>query len=105
MLTFVGPGPVSVAPWTFPTSGGRPPRFVVTGVTRDQYNIIAPGCTVEIFETAGHLFRGSTVSDANGVYTVEIAGDSTIVLEAVAYRADNPDIGGRSLNTIVPTPA
>lgn len=102
MLTFVGPGPKSIAAWTFATNG-REPRFVVTGVTRDQFNVVAPGCTVEIYETASNLFRGSAVSDANGVYVIEIAGDSTIALQAIAYRADNPDIGGTSVNTILPT--
>lgn len=103
MLVFVGPGPDSVAAWV--NTSGRPPRFVVTGVTRDQFNVIAPGCTVEIYESVSNLFRGSTISNAIGVYTIEIAGDSTIALQAVGYRADNPDIGGISANTILPTKA
>jgi len=104
MLTFVGPGLHSIKPWVS-APDGRPPRFVVTGVTRDQFNATAGGCTVEIYETASSLYRGSTISDANGVYVIEIAGDSTIPLQAVAYRADNPDIGGISANTVLPTPA
>src|SRR6266436_4095508 len=98
MLTFVGPGPVSIAPWI--STRAQTSRYVVSGVTRDNANNPLGGCVVQLYETVSNLFRGATISDASGNYNIEIAGDRTITLFAVAYLAGNTDISGTTINTL-----
>jgi hypothetical protein len=79
----------------------RPSQYVVSGVTRDATGAPLGGCTVKLFETISGLFRGYTISDANGNYAIEIAGDRGLSLFAEAYLAGSPDVAGTTINTLV----
>ena len=82
----------------------RPARYRISGVTRDNNGNPLAGCTVEIYETASNLFRGSTISDANGNYAVDVtSGETGLTFQAVAYLAGAPDVAGVSLNTLTGT--
>jgi hypothetical protein len=73
-------------------------RYLISGVTRDSAGNPLAGCTVEVYEAVNKLFRGSTISDVNGNYAVEIAGDRGITFRAVADLAGAP--AGVTINTL-----
>ena len=87
------------SPWIATTP--RASQYLVSGVTRDTVGTAKGGCTVQVFETLTGILRGTTISDANGNYAVEIAGDRTIQLYATAYLAGSPDIAGMTVNTLI----
>lgn len=79
-------------------------RYVVSGVTRDGVtNAVLGGCVVRVYETVTNILRGYTISDVNGNWAVEISGDRTIALRAIAYLAGSPDLKGTSVNTLLAT--
>jgi hypothetical protein len=75
-------------------------RFRITGITRDEAEVPIPFCPVEVYEVVpgvefppsephGQL-RGSTVSDANGSYTLDV----TSVETGLAFRCIAKDPTG-----------
>jgi hypothetical protein len=98
-MIFVGPGPRSVSVWAVPSA---PASYYVSGTTRTSTGAIFANCTVEIYEVVSNLFRGSTISDANGNFKVEIAGDRTIVLQAVVVDPTG-NFSGVSAPTLIAT--
>ena len=76
-------------------------RYNISGVTRDSVGSPLGLCTVEVFETVSGLLRGSTVSDANGNYSLDVTGGLTFFL--VAYKPGSPDVSGTTVNTLVGT--
>lgn len=76
-------------------------RYTVSGVTRDYTGTALGGCAVELYETLSNLFRGDTISDANGNYAIEVSGDRTIALQAIAYKPGSPDLAGITANTLI----
>lgn len=91
----------------FVDAPGRSPWSAVSGVTRDSAGNALGGCTVTVFESASGIERGSTISDANGNYTVEIAGDRTVPLFAIAQQGQgrtNWDPNNRMVGTIAGSP-
>lgn len=102
MAIVTGPIARSVGrPWV--SAAPRHSQYTVSGTTRDSLGAPLGGCTVEIFETVSNAFRGGTVSDASGNYSIEITGDRTIALFAVAYLAGLPDLQGTTVNTLIAT--
>lgn len=89
----------------------QPARYRITGVTKNSANAVLPGCTVEIYETVpnsseprGQL-RGTTVSDANGYYSLEVTSNASgLTFKVDAYLAGSPDVAGTTVNTLVGTP-
>lgn len=75
-------------------------RYTVSGVTLDTDGAALGGCTVTVFESVSGVFRGTTISDDNGNWAVEIAGDGTVAVEAVAYLQGPPDVFDVSVNTM-----
>lgn len=98
-LVFVGPGIRSVGVWV--TGVRVTSRYTISGVTRDSSGNPLGGCSVEVYESVANLFRGATISDANGNYAVEIAGDRNITFQAIAYLPGSPDVAGVTVNTLV----
>jgi hypothetical protein len=90
----------------------QPPRYVISGVTRDTAGNPLGGCTVRVFEKMG-LLRAEVVSDANGNYRVDVNGPDAIDAESgelltfqcVAYLPSSPDQAGVTVNTLVGVPA
>jgi hypothetical protein len=88
------PRPVSSFPGRGPGSPSGPTayprnfsRFRISGITRDGADVPIAACTVEVYEVIpgvefppsephGQL-RGSTVSDANGSYTLDVTSLET----------------------------
>ena len=87
----------------------RPPKYSIAGVTKDATGAPLGGCTVEVYETvtAANLnepkgrFVGSTVSDANGNYSVDVYVGPGATFRTVVYKAGAPDVAGTSVNTLV----
>jgi len=75
-------------------------RYTVSGVTRDLNGAALGFCTVDVFETVSKAWRGRAISDANGLYAVEIAGDRSLTFFTVDYLTGAPDIFGTSTNTL-----
>src|SRR5262245_47662685 len=74
---------------------------VLTGVTRDSGGLVLPGCTVEVYDTLRKAIIGTAVSDANGVYTIQVPlpggpDDYNYVgrFFAVAFLPGSPDVAG-----------
>lgn len=89
----------------------QPALYQITGTTKDSAGVALPGCTVEVYETVlggephGQL-RASTVSDANGFYSVDVTSpESGLTFQAKAYLPGSPDVAGVTVNTLVGVPA
>lgn len=89
----------------------RPKKYTLTGVTRDNTGAVLAGCTVDVYETItaanpnepkGRLVN-STVSDANGNYTVDVYQLTGATFRVQVYKAGSPDVAGGSVNTLVGT--
>lgn len=87
----------------------RPPKYRITGVTKDSTGAALGTCAVDIYETVtsanpnepkGRLV-GSTVSDAAGNYSVDVYAGPGATFRAVMYKAGAPDVAGVSVNTLV----
>jgi hypothetical protein len=83
----------------------QPARYTIAGITRDSNNNPLAACAVEIFETGSGFLRGSTVSDANGNYSIDVTGGMGLTFFAVAYKAGTSDVAGTTVNTLVGTPS
>lgn len=81
----------------------QPARYTITGVTKDSTGAVLGLVTVDLFETAGDVLRGTTTSDANGNYLLDGQINNTYYL--VAYKAGAPDVAGTTVNTLVAIPA
>jgi hypothetical protein len=77
-------------------------KFTISGVTKDSAGNPLGGCTVDVFLTATDQKLGTSVSDANGNYSVNIgvAGMGQPCY-CVAYLAGAPDVAGTTVNTLV----
>ena len=78
-----------------------PSRYLISGVTRNAGNTPLAGCAVDVYETVSKLWRGNTISDANGNYAIEISGDRGITFRVDAYLVGSPDTSGTTVNTLV----
>src|SRR6266581_813857 len=96
-----GKTPTPMVDTYVPASSGTSSRYLISGVTRDGSGTALGNCMVEIYETVSNIFRGSTVSDAAGNYAVEIVGDRSVTLFAVAYLPGSPDVAGTTVNTLI----
>jgi hypothetical protein len=84
----------------------QPPRYILSGLTRDSAGTALGNCVVEIFETVSGLLRSSTVSDANGRWSIDVTGGMGLTFQAVCYKAGGTgDVEGCSVNTLVGTPS
>lgn len=82
-----------------------PARYRIVGVTVDQGGLPLGLCTVEVYETVPGeephgLLRGSTVSDANGNYTLDVTGGMGLTFKCIAYKPGSPDVFGTTVNTL-----
>jgi len=94
----------------------QPTRYVVSGITRDASLNPLANCTVNIFETSTGIIRGSTISDANGNYSLDVTGTNaadpdytykngeSLNFFAVAYSSDGTLVGA-TVNTLTGTPS
>ena len=78
-------------------------NYAVSGITKDSTGAVIGNCTVDVFENCSmRRFVASTVSDANGNYSVMVNGpDTGMTFKVVAYKADAPDLAGTTVNTLV----
>lgn len=76
-------------------------QWLITGVTKDSTGAALGGCTVTLFKTIDNQPSAITTSDANGVYSFSIDGNSQARF-AVSYKAGSPDVAGTTVNTLVP---
>lgn len=79
----------------------QPARYPITGITRDSTGAALGNCTVEALETGTDLKIAMTVSNANGLYSLDVEGDRSYYL--VAYKAGSPDVSGTTVNTLTGT--
>ena len=96
------------APLKFTSNTRNRVRSMVTGITKDGTGTPVAGANVDVFSTNRRKFWGTTVSDANGFYEIEVAAPGStdedgIVLTffAVAYKAGGTDLSGTTVNTLV----
>lgn len=83
-------------------------RWVITGVTRDSSGSALGSCRVVALEIGRVQMDGApivaeTVSDGSGNYTLAVPLNTAYWL--IAYKPGSPNVGGVSLNTIVPSAA
>ncbi len=79
-----------------------PAWFKVEGITRDSAGVALAGCTVKVYRSSDDLMVGSTISDANGVFSVQLAsGLETYYVRY--YLAGAPDVAGTSQNGLSPS--
>jgi hypothetical protein len=81
----------------------QPPRYRLVGITKDSGGNPLGACTVEVFETVSGLLRGSTVSDANGNYSLDVtvSAGTGLTFFCNGYLAGSPDVAGTTVNTLV----
>lgn len=91
------PGSNPMADFYLPPN--QPPRYRVTGITKDSTGVALGSCNVDIFETGTRRFIGSTTSDASGNYSIDVTVG--IACFAVAYKAGAPDVAGTTVNTVI----
>src|SRR5215217_4175737 len=97
-------GSVTRAIWPYIIQRGheQESRYIISGITRDSAGAILGGCTVDLYEAATSLRRGSTISDlVTGYWEVEVAGDRSLTFFARAYLAGSPDVAGTTVNTLL----
>ena len=95
-----GSGPTGQGP-QFNSAGQRfKGSFSITGVTRDSTGSALGSCTVDLFQTGGDIFVGSTTSDGSGNFTI-VTPNNAGTFYLVAYKAGSPDVAGTSVNTLV----
>lgn len=75
-------------------------RFLVTGVSRDQYGSPIASCTVRLFHTSDNILQDTQTSDASGNFTVSTPyyPDTHYI---VAYKSGSPDVEGTTVNTLI----
>ena len=89
----------------------QPPRYTISGITKDSTGAVLGNCTIEVFEKIpgnanepkGRLV-GMTTSDANGNYRVDVYSAVNATFQVDAYKAGSPDVAGTTLNTLIGTP-
>lgn len=103
----MSPGPLSVSYWVNASNRARPQRYVIFGMTRNSAGAALGNCAVEVFETASMLFRGSTISDASGNFSIDVTANGLgLTFQVVCYKAGGTgDVEGCSVNTLVGTPS
>ena len=79
----------------------QPARYRIQGITKTSTGAVLANCSVDIFETASRRLRGSTVSDADGAYSLEITSGEGLTFFVTAYKAGAPDVAGTTVNTLV----
>jgi hypothetical protein len=98
----INPGGAAVGVISFALPAPQTSRYIISGVTRNAAGAVLPFCTVDVYESVSDLRRNTTVSDANGNYTLEVNGPATgFTFYLVAYLAGSPDVAGTSVNTLV----
>jgi len=79
-------------------------RYTISGITKNfDGTLIVADVTVDIFESdSTRRFLASTVSDADGYYTVDVNGpDTGMTFKAVFYKEGVPDVTGTTVSTLV----
>ena len=84
-------------------------RYLITGVTRNSSGVAIGNVSIEALEAItantsepkGRLV-GTTISDANGNYSIEVHADPAVKFQIDAYKAGAPDVAGTTVNTLVP---
>lgn len=79
-------------------------NFVVAGITKDGTGTPLAGVTVDVYETLSDTFRGRAISDANGLYSVNVnSPDSGITFYARADLAGAPERAGTTVEVMTVT--
>ena len=85
-------------------------RYRIYGVTKDSAGAALGACTVHVYEVISAVATkeepkgrlvGSTMSDANGNYTIDVYSSVGVTFQVEAYKAGAPDVAGISVNTLV----
>ena len=87
----------------------RPPKYTISGVTKDSNGAALGGCTVEVYETVAEVnpnepkgrLVNSTVSDANGNYSIDVYAGPNATFRVQSYKAGAPDVAGTTVNTLI----
>ena len=75
------------------------PLYAISGITKDSAGVALGNCVIKLFRTSDDLESYSTVSDANGNYTLPV--NNLTQWYAVAYKSGSPDVAGTTVNTLV----
>ena len=95
------------------TAEFKPIRYLISDQTVDSALVPVPFAKVEVFETIPGTrerfgepkarFVNSTVSDANGNYSVEVHAGAGATFRCVGYKDGAPDIFGTTDDGLTPT--
>lgn len=85
-----------------PQAGGGQQQKKIIGTTRDSGGAVLGSCVVQGFVTSTDVFVGQLASDTAGYFELPTPFVG-VAHYLVCYKAGSPDVGGTSLNTIVPT--
>ena len=78
-----------------------PQSWIIRGTTYDSAGAILGSCTVKVYRTSDDVVLGTTISAADGTFSLSFTGVMTSVsCYIVAYLATNPDVMGTTVNTI-----
>jgi hypothetical protein len=84
----------------FPRNQPIPPiAHKISGVTKDSVGAVLGSCVVDLFDTATDVLKATTVSAADGSYSVPASPSKGQY--AIAYKAGSPDVAGTTVNTLV----
>lgn len=84
--------------------GGQQHRKAIIGVVYGADGVTPEAnVTVQAFVTATDLYVGDGVSNLDGTYKVLMEQQKTTAHYLVAYKAGSPDVGGTTVNTLLPT--
>lgn len=110
---FIGPGPSrSPSVYTAEISIRKQISYLISGQTLNNIGAPLGNCAVHVYQTIlpgapeggpQGRFVGSTVSDANGNYSVGVQADPNMTFQATAYLPGSPDVAGITVNTLTPT--
>lgn len=72
--------------------------FFISGITKDSTGAVLENCVVKLFDSDTNAMMQTMTSDANGVYSFQVAPGK--VFYVVAYKAGVPDVAGTTVNTL-----
>ncbi len=97
-----GGGSYLYSPWIYGDGGCQSTKMIM-GRCLNSVGSPVGGAVVKGFRTSDHLYVGQTVSDGLGYYELACPNTPNNAHFLTAYVDSSPDLGGRSVDTLIPT--